>query len=232
MGTQEFLGKRWLLIIAHPDDESYLFAGSIHENWKAGGSCVIACATHGGKGGSHLPKKIPAKSLARIREAELHRASQVLHVADVHLQNIPDCECTYHRHRFFSFCQDIARRSSPDVVVGFWKEGFTGHRDHIAAYTVARRLAKKFHLPMYGAAMSPRLVPVAEALFSLRRKKGLYRTIDRYEKPTVALRVDARIKKRALACHASQLDKGKILQNFPSHAVRELLSREYFIRAK
>jgi len=53
-----FLGSKILVFTAHPDDESYLAAGTIYENTRRGGKTFLVCATGGELGSAHLKKPI------------------------------------------------------------------------------------------------------------------------------------------------------------------------------
>ena len=55
---KNFLGKRILVLTAHPDDEGYAMAGSIYKNYALGGSVFLLCATYGEKGMSHLKRPV------------------------------------------------------------------------------------------------------------------------------------------------------------------------------
>ncbi len=49
-----FLGKKIFMITAHPEDESYVAAGTLHKNIEAGGGNALVCATPGPSGTSRF----------------------------------------------------------------------------------------------------------------------------------------------------------------------------------
>ena len=70
-----FLGKKILVITAHPDDESFFAAGTIYKNQRLGGKTFLICGTAGEKGSGHLKKKLTEKQLAAMRKKELANSS-------------------------------------------------------------------------------------------------------------------------------------------------------------
>ena len=87
---KNFLGQKILLLTAHPDDESFAAAGTLFNNYKAGGWNVLICASYGEKGTSHLKKKIPSAKFKLVRKKELLSAARLLHIAPVHFMGVPD----------------------------------------------------------------------------------------------------------------------------------------------
>ena len=87
---KSFLGQKLLFFTAHPDDESYVAAGTIYKNYQAGGWNVLVCASHGEKGTSHLKKKVPVSKFKKVRGKELRKVAKLLHIAPVHILGFPD----------------------------------------------------------------------------------------------------------------------------------------------
>ena len=75
---------RLLVVVAHPDDESF-GCGSVLARAAAGGHhTVVLCATRGEAGESRLPG-IGGAELGEVRETELREAARILGVAEVRL---------------------------------------------------------------------------------------------------------------------------------------------------
>src|SRR5437773_637708 len=130
----QLLGKKILIILAHPDDESFLTAGLIFRNWQSGGQTTLICATLGEKGKYHLHRQITATQLKYLRKEELIRVSKFLKVSHLEILTLPDGSVIKHKSKFFASILKIAETNRPDIIVSFGPDGITGHRDHIAAY--------------------------------------------------------------------------------------------------
>jgi LmbE family N-acetylglucosaminyl deacetylase len=123
-----------LAVLAHPDDESLGFGGTLARYAAEGVETYLVTATRGERGrfGS-LGKGGDPDEVGRAREAELRAAAAVLGIRDVTVLGYPDgaldqVEATT---AIFAVVSHI-RRIQPDVVVTFGPEGAYGHPDHIA----------------------------------------------------------------------------------------------------
>lgn len=203
-------------------------AGTLAANAKAGGRTLVVCATSGEKGVTHLTRPMTARALARRRKRELHRACAVLRVERSCVCHVPDGRVAQHVQTFNRAITRSLQRFTPDVVVGFGPCGITGHKDHIAAGEIARAIAKKLHLPFAAAVLSPKLQHDAKRFLASRRRSPHYNNVPRFVQPNLTFRINATVKRRALRCHASQMDNGKLFTGFPKYVVEGLLKREYF----
>jgi LmbE family N-acetylglucosaminyl deacetylase len=130
-------GDRWLITVAHPDDETFGCGSLIAHAARGGADVTVLCATRGEEG--ERTADIPADAdLGAIRAEELHAAAAILGVREVVLLD--------HRDSGFdgpmpagAFCAvpvaDLAaelalvvERIAPTVVVTL--DGSDGHRDH------------------------------------------------------------------------------------------------------
>ncbi len=120
-----------MVILAHPDDESFPMGGTLAKAAAEGKQVHLVVATRGEAG-------IPGKSAAEtavLREAELRRACAELGVQqltfldyiDSRLETIPDSSGA-------ARLLDLMRQSRPNVVVTFGPDGISGHSDHLAVY--------------------------------------------------------------------------------------------------
>jgi LmbE family N-acetylglucosaminyl deacetylase len=125
---------RVLGVLAHPDDESLGFGGSLAKYAAEGMETSLVTATRGeagrfgaaGKG--HDPIEV-----GRVREQELRAAAKALGVSEVSVLGWPDGGVD--RVEPTSAIREIVshiRRIRPEVVVTFGPEGAYGHPDHIA----------------------------------------------------------------------------------------------------
>src|SRR5690348_8465476 len=123
-----------MAVLAHPDDESLGFGGTLAKYAAEGVETYLVTATRGecGRFGS-LGRRGDPVEVGRVREAELRAAAAVLGIREVSVLGYPDGAVdqvpatTAIRAVVFHI-----RRIQPDVVVTFGPEGAYGHPDHIA----------------------------------------------------------------------------------------------------
>jgi len=128
---------RLLAVLAHPDDETLGNGGTIARYAREGVDVHLVTATRGERGRFRGEKDGPdhpgSEALARLREAELQAAAQVLGVRSVEilgygdgvLDRVPAPEA-------IARIAAAIRRVRPQVVITFGPEGAYGHPDHIA----------------------------------------------------------------------------------------------------
>jgi LmbE family N-acetylglucosaminyl deacetylase len=226
------LGKRLLIITAHPDDESYLAAGVMLKNAAAGGNNFVFCATRGERGKAHLKKECSSAELKRIRRRELMRVSKFLRVSKCQCNTFPDGGVS--RKEFAATIRRklgaFAAAVKPGIVLGFGKDGISGHMDHITMGRAAEALAKKLRIPYLAFCMPPELQGTRGIQSLLRRRAhGVYAKRHRaLESADIIVPIDGVKKLRALKMHASQLEKGDPFHNIPKAAARAWLRAEYF----
>jgi LmbE family N-acetylglucosaminyl deacetylase len=129
---------RLLAVLAHPDDESLGFGGTLAKYAAEGVETFLVTATRGEKGRyrgqppGHASHPGSA-ALAAIREDELRRAVKVLGIRDLTLLGYPDqgLDAVDHQEAVGRIAREI-RRLQPHVVITFAPDGSYGHPDHIA----------------------------------------------------------------------------------------------------
>jgi len=123
-----------LAVLAHPDDESLGFGGTLARYAAEGVETYLLTATRGERGrfGS-LGKRGDPSEVGRVREAELRAAAAVLGIREVSILGYPD-GAVDQVDSTTAICAVVShiRRVQPDVVVTFGPEGAYGHPDHIA----------------------------------------------------------------------------------------------------
>ncbi len=219
------LGKTLAFIIAHPDDESYLAAGTIDRNQKAGGESFVICATAGEKGQSHLPHPVPPEELKQIRQQELEAVGNLLHLHNLIQLNLPDGEVAQYQDNLESLIEPPVTAGHPDYIISFGPDGITGHHDHIAVGSVAKLLAQKLAIPFLAFCRSS---SISLEILKRRRRFGKYVENIKSVEPNLKLDIDPQIKWAALCCHTSQMEHADPLADFPETVKQELLHHEYF----
>lgn len=164
-----FLGKRLLFFTAHPDDESYVMAGTIYKNYQLGGKNFLICASNGERGFSHLENRSSGRPLKKVRQKELLTAARLLHLAPVIFLNLPDGKLKVNSDKIFRRGLALARRLWPEAIVSFAGDGISGHLDHIAVGRVARLIAKRRRIPFFAATLPPRVVGAASQVTEGKR---------------------------------------------------------------
>jgi LmbE family N-acetylglucosaminyl deacetylase len=157
-----------MAVLAHPDDESLGFGGTLAKYAAEGVETYLVTATRGEAGrfrGFREPPEHPgADALARIREGELREAAKTLGIRELALLDYKDqlLDRADPREAIGRIVAHL-RRVRPQVVVTFDPEGGYGHPDHIAIsqFTAAAAVAAAdagFSLNGDAAALKPHAV--------------------------------------------------------------------------
>ncbi len=128
---------RWLVIVAHPDDETFGCGSLIAHAARAGAHVTVLCATRG-EAGERTPEIAPDADLGAVRLGELYAAADLLGASRVDVLSYTDsgfegetpagslCAATV-----AAVTADIEaklREIAPDVIVVL--DASDGHRDH------------------------------------------------------------------------------------------------------
>ena len=122
-----------MAVLAHPDDESLGFGGTLARYAAEGVQTFLLTATRGENGRLGSERASFPSRLGQLREAELLAASRVLGLSDVRILGYPDggLDGVDSAQAILQIADHI-RRIRPDVVVTFAPDGAYGHPDHIA----------------------------------------------------------------------------------------------------
>jgi N-acetyl-1-D-myo-inositol-2-amino-2-deoxy-alpha-D-glucopyranoside deacetylase len=125
-----------LVVVAHPDDESFGCGSVLAHAASRGFSTSVLCATRGERGES----RIDTADLGALREAELRTAASILDVAEVRVLDHLDSGMDGAPGAGTLAAADVAavaaevlsviEAARPDIVVTL--DGSDGHRDHVA----------------------------------------------------------------------------------------------------
>ena len=140
---------RILLILSHPDDESFVAAGLARRYVERGAEIVLVTATRGDAGRVGDPPLCDREALPALREAELRQAADLLGISQVHLLDYQDkrlSDASIDRIR--GELVALIRRHRPHVVITFDPNGMNGHADHVAI--------SRFTMDAVAAAADPR----------------------------------------------------------------------------
>jgi LmbE family N-acetylglucosaminyl deacetylase len=151
------LELRLLAVLAHPDDESLGFGGTLAKYASEGVGTFLVTATRGERGryrghGPDDARHPGREELGKIRERELRAAASALGIREVSLLDY--CDGDLDRADSNEAVEQIVRhmrRIRPDVVVTFGPEGAYGHPDHIAVCQLTTAAVVAAADPSYAA---------------------------------------------------------------------------------
>lgn len=124
---REIKPKRMLVILAHPDDESFAVGGTLAKYAHQDVQVILLCATRGEAG---IPG-LSSSEAGDIRERELRKAAEHLGI-EVYLSGCPDGELANTNPE--TLLEHIAcwiDLVQPQVILTFGPEGVSGHPDHV-----------------------------------------------------------------------------------------------------
>jgi N-acetyl-1-D-myo-inositol-2-amino-2-deoxy-alpha-D-glucopyranoside deacetylase len=142
-----YKGKKMLVVVAHPDDETFGMGGTLALYSHLGVEIHLICATRG-EVGEVDPKEMKGyRSVGELREHELRCAADILKLKKIHFldyrdSGMPGSVENKHPNAFINaqieqVAKQIAvlmREIMPDVVLTFDSIGGYMHPDHIAAH--------------------------------------------------------------------------------------------------
>lgn len=124
---------RMMAVLAHPDDESLGFGGTLARYAGEGVETFLLTATRGENGRYGSTRGTSPLQLGRLREAELLAAAKVLGLSDVRfLDYVDGAVDRIDPEQAIRQIASHIRRVRPDVVLTFGPDGGYGHPDHIA----------------------------------------------------------------------------------------------------
>lgn len=133
-----------LVVIAHPDDESFGLGAILAAFAATGTRLRVQCLTRGEASTLHL---VPGM-LSALRQGELSAAAAILGVAGVSLSDHPDGALANVGTPLVDEVERAARTWRADGLVAFHRDGVTGHPDHAAATAAALQAASRLDLPV------------------------------------------------------------------------------------
>ena len=191
-----------LVVVAHPDDESFGLGAIISQLTAAGAAAHILCYTHGEA--STLNEN--GADLDTEREAELRQASTELSAASVTLLGYPDGGLAdISPPELAAHAVGLAARHRPDGVLVFDDTGVTGHPDHQAATRAAVLAAIATGLPVLAWALPTTIAD------RLRAETGQPFTGQPPDRLNLYTRADRTRQRRAALMHASQISPSAVI---------------------
>ena len=130
--------KRILLLLAHPDDETFGPGGTIAKAADKGGDFCLPAAPGGEGGMLGAPPVTDRAHLGEVRAAELTCAAGILGIRKVSFLGFIDGQlASTPRERIVEKAVEQIRWTRPHVLIGFGPEGVSRHPDHMVMCSVA-----------------------------------------------------------------------------------------------
>lgn len=122
-----------LVVLAHPDDESFICGGTLAHYAALGHAIILLCATRGEMGRRlGIPPLATRETLPQVREAELREACSALGVPDLRLMGLRDKTLDYYvPEDLAARIRPVIEACSPALLITF-HERISGHSDHNA----------------------------------------------------------------------------------------------------
>jgi LmbE family N-acetylglucosaminyl deacetylase len=147
MQLESYAGKKMLVVVAHPDDETFGMGGTLALYAHLGVEIHLICTTRGEVGEVEAEKLEGFSSIGEMREHELRCSADVLGLRKVHFLDYRDSgmlgsDENKHPDAFINAPMDnvvkkiavIIREIKPEVVLTFDPIGGYMHPDHIAVH--------------------------------------------------------------------------------------------------
>jgi LmbE family N-acetylglucosaminyl deacetylase len=212
--------KTILVVIAHPDDESFPMGGTLAKYAAEGVRVVLVSAT---RGEAVIPS-LNAVETARLREAELSSAAQVLGVARLEFLDYLDGEFDRaDQEAVVGKLLKIIQQEKPDALITFGADGISGHPDHIAVHRFTTAAFDR-------SGINGRLLYILPSE-ATQQGCGISPSKELAGGPVVSIDIsDYRVSKvRAMQCHASQ---DPPFRGDPEKEAEKLTCHEYFVLAR
>lgn len=242
-----------MCVVAHPDDESIAFGGTLARYAAEGIETSLVVATRGERGWFGRWEEYPgAKALGAIRESELREASQILGISQLDFLDYMDGNIDQvDETEIIAQLTRLVRQIRPHVVVTFGPDGLYGHPDHIAIsqLTTSAIMCAADHNCAYSKDLEPH--SVSKLYYRIAPQEWFTRFIpvfgemimfidgqERRAHPWVDWIITTRVNTalhwqrtwQAICCHRTQIPDQYILQQLSEEDHRQLWGQQEFYR--
>lgn len=195
------LWSRVLVVVAHPDDESFGLGAVIDGFARAGAEVDVLCLTMG-----EASTLGATADLAAVRADELRRAANALGARSALLRAHPDGALgAVDPALLDDDVAEVARRTGPDGLLLMDPSGISGHPDHQAATAAGVRTGRLLDLPVLGWTLDDQVAA------QLRAETGVPFVGHPAEQVDLRIEVNRIRQREAVAAHASQAVPGSVL---------------------
>ena len=169
LATLRNRARRLLVVLPHPDDESYGCAGTLARlGADPGAATAFLCLTRGEASSIGPQRGLSPDEVAELRAERLEQVADTVRLDALLIGAFPDGGMA--RHDFGALASAVREAIdafAPQVVVGHDARGVNAHPDHIASHWATRqalldapgvRFAMLAYLPEMVEAAKPRLI--------------------------------------------------------------------------
>lgn len=247
-----------LVVVAHPDDETFGMGGTMAKMVEQGHAVTLVCATRGEVGEISDPALATPETLGQVREQELRNAMLQLGVEDVRFLDYRDSGMagTPENDDTSAFIQAepmevsmdltaIMQEVNPDIVITWDASGGYGHPDHIRVHETVTDAFDSYEMRsgrqvrLYYTALP---VHLFEEMATEMRAQGvdfgneeIRDSMLRLPRPPVTTTIDVSPyvdqKRQAIAEHRSQMSPDSPFDKLSEDLRRKFFGTEYFHRA-
>jgi len=122
------INKNILVVLAHPDDESFGMGGTLAKYADLGAQVILLCATRGEAG----IKGVRPEKAGQIRELELKQAANNLKIKVFFLDYVDGALSQLDTNDFAERISIWIDAVDPGLIISFGPDGVSGHPDHVA----------------------------------------------------------------------------------------------------
>ncbi len=197
--------RRVLVVVAHPDDESFGLGAVIDAFVASGARVEVLCLT-AGEASTLVAGVEPGADLSVVRAAELREAADALGISATTLGAYPDGGLAdLPEGTLTADIEAAVRVVDPDGLLVLDTSGVTGHPDHVAASRAAVEAAAAQGLPVLAWTLPGHVADVLSSEYDTAMAGVPEDAVD------FVLAVGRARQRRAIAAHASQAVPGSIL---------------------
>lgn len=137
-------GRKILVVLAHPDDETFICGGTLAKYAAEGAEITLVTATRGEMGRRMgNPPYLNRETMGAAREQELREACDCLGIRHLHFLDIRDKTVEFiDEESLTARIEEFIDRMKPDVILTF-NERWGGHPDHCAIGKVTRKAYRR-----------------------------------------------------------------------------------------
>ena len=133
--------NRMLVLLAHPDDESFAVGGTLAKFAHQGVQVILLCATRGEAGIAG----VASQKAGSIREDELREAAKHLGI-EVYFLDYQDGQLAdINPHDLLKHIAAWMDVVQPQVILTFGPDGISGHPDHVTISQVVTQAYDQFY---------------------------------------------------------------------------------------
>jgi LmbE family N-acetylglucosaminyl deacetylase len=149
--------KKVLFIYPHADDELFNCGGLIQKLDQSKIPTILCVLTKGEKG---TPDGSLKNELKIIREKELRKVAEILHISEIISEDFGDGELINREKELQVYIDTLIQKTQPDLVITYDMSGMYGHNDHIITSQITTRIIEKKypHITLWYSTMLERVL--------------------------------------------------------------------------